>query len=123
MTKDETTWWLMPDRVVQDVKVMLKCAIEKVDDRCGETGCMCDLRGSYCSQPYQDALNAVESGLRKDELIGRLKKLAKEWRIRANEYDLKGWKSGSAWGYGRSKSYNSCADALEKLIEEDNETD
>jgi len=97
MTKDETTWWLMPDRVVQDVKVMLKCAIEKVDDRCGETGCMCDLRGSYCSQPYQDALNAVESGLRKDELIGRLKKLAKEWRIRANEYDLKGWKSGSAW--------------------------
>ena len=56
--------YLIDEQTVMVVREALQAAIDRVDERCGETGCMCDMRGSPCSQYWSDALHELDSNLR-----------------------------------------------------------
>jgi len=62
-------WWLISDEDIQAVRKALDCAVRRQDERCAETGCMCDLDGSPHSAFYSDALHALDSGLHETDAV------------------------------------------------------
>lgn len=49
---------------MQKVRRALKKLVDLIDERCSDTGCMCDLRGDLCSQQYMDILDEFEAALK-----------------------------------------------------------
>ncbi len=62
-------WYLISKEDEEKIKLTLQAAIELVDERCGETGCMCDMRENLCSQFYQDGLHILETGIHKTNAV------------------------------------------------------
>ncbi len=56
-------WYLISKKDTEKIQQALQAAIDLVDDRCGSTGCLCDLRGYLCSQYFSDGLHTLETGL------------------------------------------------------------
>lgn len=59
----KTEWWLIPADTILVLQDILECAIEHVNEECGRTGCLCDIHGSLCSEPYSDALRMLDSSI------------------------------------------------------------
>ena len=53
-------WFLISADVVEQIRNALVAAEDYVDERCAETGCMCDLRGSMCSKRYTDVVHGQQ---------------------------------------------------------------
>jgi len=51
----------LSEDTIQKVRRALKKLINLIDERCSETGCLCDLRGDLCSQQYTDILDEFEA--------------------------------------------------------------
>lgn len=56
-------WWLIRNADANEIQAALTAAIARVEARCAETGCMCDLNGTDCAKLYRDALHTLDSGL------------------------------------------------------------
>ncbi len=66
---EELQWWLISGKSVEKIQAALQSAIKHIDDDCGSSRCLCDLRGPFCSQSYSDALHDLDSGLHTTEAI------------------------------------------------------
>jgi len=65
-----TTWWLIRDEDVEPIRRMLEAGRERVDDKCGNDGCLCTFKGNVpCSQPYTDAIHRLDSGLHRTDAV------------------------------------------------------
>lgn len=63
-------WWLINDETIKELRDILEVTIREIDNRCGETGCMCDIGNRcLCSRPARDALHSLDTGLHKTEAI------------------------------------------------------
>jgi len=56
-------WFFISKEDTDKIREALVSAVDMVDKRCAETGCMCDLRGNPCSQFFTDALHSLDTGL------------------------------------------------------------
>jgi hypothetical protein len=54
--------WGITDETFIAVRDAMLVAIERQGERCGESGCTCDLNGTDCAKYYRDALYVLESG-------------------------------------------------------------
>jgi hypothetical protein len=48
---------------VKEISNTLQAFIDRIDDDCSRSGCMCDLRGELCSQRIRNVLHDFDSGL------------------------------------------------------------
>lgn len=64
-------WWLISEEDISAIAGILKTTINRIDDNCAKTGCLCDLRESPCSERYSDILHILESGLHETNFIPR----------------------------------------------------
>lgn len=55
--------FVINEETVKKIGDALKSYINHIDEECGRSGCLCDLRGAVCSQWISDVLHDFESGL------------------------------------------------------------
>ena len=55
--------FLINEDIVKEVSKALQAFIDHIDEDCYRSGCMCDLRGNWCSQHISDVLHNFESSL------------------------------------------------------------
>lgn len=62
-------WYLISKEDERKIQSALQSAIDLVDDNCGKTGCMCDMKENPCSQFFQDSLHTLETGIHKTDAV------------------------------------------------------
>ena len=55
--------FVIKEDLVKEVSNTLQAFINHINEDCARSGCMCDLRGEFCSQHISDVLYNFESSL------------------------------------------------------------
>ena len=75
----EQAWWLISRADASQIRTALMRAETAQDERCAQTGCMCDLREELCSKQYTSALHTLDSGLNQTDAVPA------DWRTPAGQ--------------------------------------